>query len=103
MLHQTKEMQISIGHIALIKEEEKHMGKWNIGIVEKLYQGKDGVIRATGLKTSKSYIEHPIQYLYLLELHCDIEKQPSSVNTNTSTLHVKEMQKNTDCDVQQQQ
>ena len=71
-------MQISIGDIALIKEEEKHMGKWNIGIVEKLYQGKDGVIRATGLKTSKSYIEHPIQYLYLLELHCDIEKQPSA-------------------------
>ena len=39
-----------------------------------------------GLRTSKSYTECPIQYLYPLELHCDVEKQPSSVNTNTSTL-----------------
>ena len=96
-------MQISIGDIALIKKDEKHMGKWNIGMVDKLYQGKDGVIRATGLKTSKSYIQRPIQYLHLLDLHCDNEKKSSSVNTNTSTLHVKEMKENTDCDVQQQQ
>ena len=32
------------------------------------------------LITSKSY-------LYPLELHWDVEKQSSSVNTNTSTLH----------------
>ena len=44
------------------------------GIVDKLYRGK-----------SKSYIERPIQYLCPLELHYDVEKQPLSVNTNTST------------------
>ena len=55
-------------------------------MVDKLYRGKDGVIRAVGLRTSKSYIERPIQYLYLLELHCDAEKQSLSANTNTSTL-----------------
>ena len=56
------------------------------GIVDKLYRAKDGVISAVGLRTLKSYIERPIQYLYPLELHCDVEKQPLSVNTNTSTL-----------------
>ena len=44
-------------------------------MIDKLYRGKDGVIRAVGLRTSKSYIEHLIQYLYPLELHCDGEKQ----------------------------
>ena len=56
------------------------------GIVDKLYRGKDGVISAVGLRTSKSYIERQIQCLYPLELHCDVEKQPLSVNPNTPTL-----------------
>ena len=42
-------MQISLSEIVLIKGDEKHRGKWNIGMVDKLYMGKDGVIRAAGL------------------------------------------------------
>ena len=83
-------MQISLGDIVLIKGDEKHRGKCNIGMVDKLYKGKDGMIHAVGLTTSKSYIERSIQYLYPLELHCDVEKQPLSGNTNTSTLDAKE-------------
>ena len=59
-------------------------------MIDKLYRGKDGVIRAVGLRTLKSYIECSIQYLYPLELHYDVEKQPLSANTNTSTLDTKE-------------
>ena len=55
-------------------------------MVDKLHRGKDGVMRAVGLRSSKSYIERPIQYLCPLELHCNTEKQSSSVNTNISTL-----------------
>ena len=76
-------MQISLGEIVLIKGYEKHQGKWNIGMADR---GKDGVKHAVGLRTSKLYIERLIQYLYPLEFHCDVEKQPSSVNTDTSTL-----------------
>ena len=79
-------MQILLDDIVLIKADEKQRGKWNIGMVDNLYRGKHGVIRAVELRTLKSYIERPIQYLYPLELHCDVQKQPSSVNTNTSTL-----------------
>ena len=49
MLHQAKEMQISLGDIVLIKGDGKHKGKWNTGMVDKLYKGKDDVIRAVGL------------------------------------------------------
>ena len=73
MLHQAKGMQESLGDIVLIKGGEKYRGKWNIGMVDKLYRGKGGVIRAVGLRTSKSYIKRPIQYFYPLELHCDVE------------------------------
>ena len=64
MLHQGKEMQISLGDIIFIKDDKKHRGEWDIGLVEKLCRGKDGVTQAVEFRTSKSYIEHPIQYLH---------------------------------------
>ena len=58
---QAKEMQISLGDIVLIRGHDKHMGKLNMGMVEKLYRCKDGVIQALVLRTSKLYTERPIQ------------------------------------------
>ena len=75
MLHQAKEMQIALDDIVLIKVDEKQREICNIGMVDR---GK--------LRTSKSYNEHPIQYLYPLEIHCNVKRQSSSVNTNTSSL-----------------
>ena len=45
-------MQIS-GDIVLIKGDEKHSGKWNIGMAVKFYRGQNVVIRAVGLRTLK--------------------------------------------------
>ena len=64
-------MEIVIGDVVLIKGDDKHRGKWNIGIVEELCKGKDSVIRAVKLRSRKTYIERPIQFLYPLELSCD--------------------------------
>ena len=47
----------------------------NLGIVSKLYPEKDGVIRAVKLKTGILYVERPLQYLYSLELHCNVKKE----------------------------
>ena len=66
-----RRMEIVIGDVVLIKGDDKHRGKWNIGIVEELYKGKDNVIRAAKLRSRKTYIERPIQFLYPLELSCD--------------------------------
>ena len=55
----------------MIKGDEKHEGKWNIGVIEELYEGKDNLIRAAKLRSRKTYIERPIQFLYPLELSCD--------------------------------
>ena len=86
MLHQAKEMQISLGDSVFIRGDEKHREKWNIGMVDKLCRGKDCVLRVVVLRTSKSYFKRPIQYLHPLELHYNVEKQSSSVSTNISTL-----------------
>lgn len=72
MKHKVSKMKIQIGDVVMIKGNVKNKGKWNIGVVDKLYQGQDEVIRAVRLRAGKSYYERPIQHLYPLELNCDM-------------------------------
>ena len=75
MKYNQKHMEIAIGDVVLIKGDDKHRGKWNIGIVEELFEGKDNVIRAVKLRSRKTHIERPVQFLYPLELSCDTWKR----------------------------
>ena len=50
-------MEIAIGDVILMKGDDKHRGKWNIGIVEELYEGKNNIIKAVKLRSKKTYIE----------------------------------------------
>ncbi|XP_044174273.1 uncharacterized protein LOC122957892 [Acropora millepora] len=65
---------LKIGDVVNIHSEEKNRGKWPLGIVEQLYGGRDGVIRAVKSRTGKSILERPIQHLYPLELSSDDPK-----------------------------
>ena len=40
-------------------------------MVEELYEGQDGVVRAVKLRAGKTFIERAINHLYPLELSCD--------------------------------
>ena len=62
MKHKVKKMKISIGHVVLIKNEDRNRRKWKIGTVGKLYYGRDDVIRAVQLRSGKSFIQRPIQH-----------------------------------------
>ena len=75
MKHKVKKMKTSIGDVVLIKNEDRNRRKWKIGIVDKLYYGKDNVICAVQLRLEKSFIQQPIQHLYPLELNCDIKRE----------------------------
>ena len=64
----------------IIKSEDKNRGKWPLGIIQELYPGRDGVVRAARLRSGKSFLERPLQHLYPLELSCDCAVQgPSAV------------------------
>ena len=66
----------------LIHGDERNRGKWNIGIVERLIPGKDGIVRAVKLRAGKSYLERAVQHLYPLELTCDRDDQDSSIQVD---------------------
>ena len=74
MEHKTKEMNVKLGDVVLIQDTERNRGKWNMGIVVKLFQGRDGVVRAVGLRAGKSFLERAVQHLFPLELSCDQEQ-----------------------------
>ena len=70
--HNGKHSEIKIGEVVIIKSDEKNRGKWKIGVISNVFPGKDGIVRAVGLRTEKgTTLQRPVQYLYPLELACD--------------------------------
>ena len=74
MEHKTKEMNVKLGDVVLIQDAERNREKWNMGMVVKLFQGRDGVVRAVGLRGGKAFLERAVQHLFPLELFCDQEQ-----------------------------
>ena len=62
-----KSSPLEIGDVVIIRSEEKNRGKWPLGIVEELFKGRDGVVRAVKLRAGKTFLERAIQHLYPLE------------------------------------
>ena len=71
MQFKDSDLKIQNGDVVVIKGDEKNRGEWSIGIVEKLIEGKDGIVRAARIRTRKTHIERAVQLLYPLELSCD--------------------------------
>ena len=88
--HHGKSTSLKIGDVVIIKSEDKNRGKWPLGIIQELYPGRDGIIRAVRLRAGKSYLERPIQHLYPLELACDMgPPEPADLNTEAAEFRPK--------------
>ena len=60
------------GDVVIIKSDENNRAHWKLGVVEDLITGRDGVVEELKLRTRKSVRERPVQFLYPLELTCDM-------------------------------
>ena len=80
--YKSKTPLLKVGDVVLVKSNSKNRAKWNIGIVEKLIKGRDGIIRAARLRAGKSYLERAIQHLYPLELSCNNWERPQQAQMN---------------------
>ena len=47
--HGGQPADIHVGEVVIIKSEQKNRGKWKIGVVDNLIQGRDGVVRVVKL------------------------------------------------------
>ena len=62
---------LNVGDVVIIRSEDKNRGKWPLGVVEELFERRDGKVRAVKLRAGRTFLERPIQHLYPLELTCD--------------------------------
>ena len=87
--HKDRTRKVNTGDIIMIKDESKNRGHWKIGKVSQLYTGKDEVVRAVQMQVGTTFLVRPIQLLYTLELHWDVqarevkEREETKLNTNS--------------------
>lgn len=88
MKHNKRQLSVTSGDVVIIKGNEKNRRQWKLGIVDKLFPGSDGVIRAVKLRAGKSYLERPIQQPYPLELSCNrtTDKPKAPLNAEAPTF-----------------
>ena len=60
------------GDVVIVRGGESNRGKWSLGVVADLFEGRDRVVRAAKLLAGKSFLERPVQHLFPLELACRI-------------------------------
>ena len=81
-------LEVKLGKVVVIKDEEQNRAQWNIGIMTDVYPRKDGRMRAVKLRAGKSYLERAAQHLHPLKISCDItpstEEPTMNVNAEES-------------------
>ena len=63
-----KEGNLQIGSVVLIREDNVPRMKWSLGVVERMFEGRDGVARAVELRTTSGLKTRAIQRLHNLEV-----------------------------------
>ena len=82
LAHKASNFQPSSGDVVIVKADNKNRGTWPLAIVDQVFPGKDGVVRAVQLKTANGILERPVQHLYPLELQCDVAENAEETPLN---------------------
>lgn len=56
----TEHINAKIGECVLVKEDNIPPTVWRMGIIEKVFPGKDGKIRVSSVRTNKGTYERPV-------------------------------------------
>ena len=78
--HHGKPSTLSVGEVVIIASDERNRGKWTLGIVEELFPGIDGIVRAAKVKTANGHLDRAVNHLYPLELSCDQSSNQQTLN-----------------------
>lgn len=62
---------IKVGDIVMIGDDNRKRINWPLARIEKLIEGRDGVIRVAVLKTKDGILKRPLQRIYPLEICSD--------------------------------
>ena len=60
--------ELTVGSVVLVREDGYSRMQWPMGVVTKVFPGRDGLVRAVEVKTAKCAITRSIQRLHSLEI-----------------------------------
>ena len=87
----TERGHLSVGSVVLVREGCYSRMQWPIGVITRVYPGRDGIIRAVEVRTAKGTYVRSIQLLHDLEItestECDKET-PLTVTDTDDYNHV---------------
>ena len=63
--HKRKNFEVALGDVVLIKAVEQNRNKWPMGVVQQIYPGHDGVVRAVEVGTATGTL-HTYIHTYIL-------------------------------------
>ncbi|KAG1697911.1 hypothetical protein GQR58_005883 [Nymphon striatum] len=84
LLNSKTQGNIKKGTIVIINEMGIPRMRWPLGIVEKVYCGKDGLVRSVDLQTAKGRKTRPIQRLHNLEIVHQLPENCDESDVNVS-------------------
>ena len=69
--------QIQLKDAVIVEEERQSRSMWRVGLVEELFQGKDGQIRGAKVRVPKTnpILKRPVNKLYLVERMKDTDTE----------------------------
>ena len=79
---------LSVGSLVLIHDENSYRLQWPLGVVLKLFPGRDGLVRSAEVKTAKNVLIRPIQRLYQLEANDELSGASLSPDNDTARASI---------------
>ena len=84
-----QERRIELGSVVIVQDDNQKRGKWKLAVVERLIEGKDGVMRGAKIKLMGKgkpvRIERPVTTCYPLEISEEVDmRAPSQAHPNVT-------------------
>ena len=64
----TPSSQVQVNDVALIADPNGSRNSWPLGIVERVFPGKDGVVRVADVRTNSGYYRRGVRSLIILDV-----------------------------------
>ena len=78
---------LQVGSVVLVHEDNISRLKWPLGVIIKLYPGRDGIVRSVLVKTAKGEISRSIQRLHNLEIIDSPDKCDAQVSNHSEVCN----------------
>ena len=78
--------EFTVGNVVMIREDECPRLQWPLGVVQKVFTGRDGLVRSAEVKTTRGVFVRPIQRLHDLEINDGFESSDHVVSRTLEDL-----------------